>query len=217
RASCREHGLVPFVAEVISGSPGLVQFGPAVQLRLDDMQWVEKNWSPFRWEPMGRPRDERLMMVYSIHPHRIVEVDPGSGETQFFCSTPSAPVAQLFHKYGWDPRGAHGGAGVVALKDSDGKAYFLSVFHHITDWQDGEEYFNFPYKFAPEPPFQILDVGRPIELKTKVNPMNGGKIQFVSSLAVFQGQLHVGYNAGDTESRILQIPLDKLEKTYFSK
>lgn len=216
RASCREHGLIPFVAEV--RSQGLsVEFGPAVQLRLDDMQWVEKNWSPFRWEPIGHPHDEKLMMVYSIHPHRILEVDPDGGEARFLCSTPAVPVVQLFHKYGWDPRGAHGGAGVVALKDPDGGPYFLSVFHHITDWRDGEEYFNFPYKFASEPPFQILDVGRPIELQTKVNPMNGAKIQFVSSLAVFQGQLHVGYNAGDTESRLLQIPLDELEKTYFAK
>jgi hypothetical protein len=219
RASCREHGLVPFVAEVRFGAPGPVEFGAAVQLRLDDMQWAEKNWSPFRWEPVGRPHEEKLMMVYSIHPHKILEVDPDGGDARFLCSTPAAPVVQLFHKYGWDPRGAHGGAGVVSLKNPDGGSYFLSVFHHITDWRDGEEceYFNFPYKFASEPPFQILEVGRPIELQTKVNPMNGGKIQFVSSLAVFQGQLHVGYNAGDTESRILQIPLDELEKVHFAK
>ena len=128
---------------------GNVRLHDVAKFRSDRPLWPgyvkpkhEKNWAPFS-------HDGRLLYVYSINPHRILEVNLATG------------TASLIHetKIDRDPWSIVGGQGMrcnappVRLDDGT----YLSTFH-VRNLAGA--YWTGFYRFAGEAPFQILSMSR---------------------------------------------------------
>jgi hypothetical protein len=102
----------------------------------------EKNWAPFS-------REGKLLYVYSISPHRILEVDLKSGRASIAAETLTASCQ-------WGLSGMsemRGNAPPVRLADGS----YLSTFH-VRD--EKASYYTGFYRFAGEMPFEVLSMSR---------------------------------------------------------
>lgn len=233
RPPCVEHGWIQQVAEVLSVSP--VSLGQPTKMLFKNMHFTEKNWSPFSWrspphlkhggrqEREASAEEEDLFVVYSIEPHVISKINITTGEVHQAFSTSSHVLEKLAARFRMKPDQLHGGAGVVRVESSKG-AYYLSILHGVESehhptlpWlpQYKHRYINWPYKFSAEPPFEVLQVGKALPLHYRENPMNGAIVQYVSSVALSGDTVLIGYNIGDTDSRVYAIPLRDFEQEFF--
>merc|ERR1712113_1324654 len=86
------------------------------------------------------------------------------------------------------------------------KRHYLA-FLHIVDTAT-KQYAHFAYRFAPDPPFGILQVSRQVELQ-ELRPENGGEaFAFLSGLAIFNDSVVISYAAGDRDPRALVLTLE---------
>jgi hypothetical protein len=98
----------------------------------------EKNWAPFS-------HDGRLLYVYSVSPHRILEFNPNTGKVALIHETD--PCVR------WSIAGASESrlnAPPVLLADGT----YLSTFHV----RDAKGYYTGFYRFEACPPFNIIEV-----------------------------------------------------------
>jgi len=205
---CGEHGVLLYAAEVKSLSPP--EFGNPVQLTFEGMGQVEKNWAMFR-------EGSRVLGVYGVDPHRIVELNLKKGTVEFIAHTESDALKALADSLGADPADFHGGAGVALVSGGEGDDYYLSVLHTtLTLEGGGRVYVNFPYKFSTQHPYEITSIGKRLPLVLQQNPHYGEWVAFVTTVMFEHGDVLIGYGSGDTSSRTRRVPLDAFEARYFA-
>jgi predicted GH43/DUF377 family glycosyl hydrolase len=113
----------------------------------------EKNWVPFVYE-------QKLLLAYSLVPHRIFQPSLDSGE----CTTHSLTHSLISWNWG-ELRG-----GTPAIKDGDEYiAFFHSSINLATTQSDGKvmpHYVMGAYTFSAKPPFEITRIStQPIVTK----------------------------------------------------
>lgn len=120
RPGCEEsglHGFLPHLFEVTSLEP--FTYGRGVKLVFDGMGDVEKNWNFFSYRPPCHDHDaeHKLMAVYKVHPHTIVQVDVQTGEVRTAHVDESPLVAQLAQSVALDAGSFHGGSGTARITE----------------------------------------------------------------------------------------------------
>lgn len=99
----------------------------------------EKNWTFFI-------HDNKLMCVYNIHPHTVVEFDwEGNVVSEYV----------THYKHNWKYGKLRGGTNPI-FKDG----YYHSFFHSSVPWkhEHRRRYFMGHYKFESHPPFRIVEI-----------------------------------------------------------
>jgi len=209
---CGKHGMLLYAARVETLSPP--KFGPPVQLTFEGMGKVEKNWAMFT-PPAANGAD--VLAVYSVSPHTIAKVSLHNGTVEFIAQSESVALDSLAKQLNATASSFHGGAGVAYTEDDSGE-YFLSVLHTAVRRYDGAtEYWNYPYKFSPKPPYQILSIGKKLPLQVKRNPAYGEYVAFVTAVMVDNGDVFIGYGSGDSSSRTFRMPHAEFEAKFFPR
>lgn len=207
---CTTHGVLLYAARVTSLSPPA--FGEPVPLVFDGMGMIEKNWAMFT---SGQETGAQVLAVYSVYPHTIARVDLLSGDVEFLATSDAWPVSKLAEQLGKSAEDFHGGAGVARIQNTSRGDYFMSVLHTMVRMRDGSsEYWNFPYTFSQEPPYQILSVGKKLPLTATRNPAYGGHVAFVTTFMMDQGDVFIGYGSGDSSARTFRMPLNQFEEDF---
>jgi len=102
----------------------------------------EKNWTFFVYE-------NRLMCVYKIHPHTVIEFDWNGNLLAEYKTFLNIDKIWCFGE-------CRGGTNPI-LKDN----YYHSFFHSSLPWKDGKRrYFMGYYKFESKPPFKIVEISQ---------------------------------------------------------
>jgi len=175
----------------------------------------EKNWIPFEW-------GGRLYFVYSISPHAVMKVNynnetgaPAGCGNHMLSS--HMPLVWLQDKH---PGYVVSGSGQAVFVDHSNSTpylpgpHFLALFH--IKKPSTQQYAHFAYRFASSPPFQMLQVSAQLPLRT-LTSMDGGRrnaFAFASGLALQDGIVAVTYTAGDRESRVMLLTLEKLDALF---
>ena len=168
----------------------------AVRLTCGWTKVNEKNWIAFETD------DGQLNMIYSVHPHRVVQVRPEDGACHERYGTSHTPLAQL--QLARPDVRIHGSGTAIRLP-SDPSGPFYALFHTI----DGAgTYTTYLYRFAPRPPFAIISVSRPLPL--------WGDRAFASGLAAAPdgARLLVAYGNDNAESRLLVFSVADMELLF---
>ena len=209
---CHRHSILLTASKVETLYPPT--FGPPKRLVFKGMGRIEKNWAMFS---PRKVEGSKVHAVYSIHPHQVVEVDLATGKVEFIANTTSKALVRLAKSVGAKAEDFHGGAGVAHVRHNHGN-YMLSILHVAVQRYNSSyaEYWNYPYKFNPHPPYEIRHIGKKIELVALENPLIGDSISFVSALMVDQDHVLIGYGAGDQMSRTMRMPLDDFHQKYFA-
>jgi len=204
---CGEHGMLLYAAKVTSLAPPA--FSKPVKLTFDGMGKIEKNWAMFT--PSGL-KGGHVLAVYSVHPHKIANVNLLDGNVNFIASTYSSAVTSLATQMNIDPENFHGGAGAARSN----KGYFLSVLHTGVRRADGSiEYWNFPYRFSTSHPYEILRIGKKLPLTTNRNPVYSEHVAFVTTVMLDNDDVFIGYGSGDSSSRTFRMPLSQFDNQFF--
>lgn len=136
-----------YLAELLQ-SQGNFSLSSSVKLFYKEkynMQWWQKNWIPFTW-------NKKLLFVYSINPHEIVELNLIDGK----CYLGYESFAELNWEWG-TPRGSTPGL----LVDGEYLSFFHSGIKMASEASGGCElwhYFMGAYTFSPLPPFKITKI-----------------------------------------------------------
>jgi len=102
-----------------------LSLAPAVQLYTDTMYSDEKAWILF-------PAEDKLLAVYSVYPHKLLDVNLSSGYAPQLAETHSPLLEDLAESIGISPEDFHGGAGVALVNTTQREPYFLSAVHYHT-------------------------------------------------------------------------------------
>ena len=168
---------------------------PAVAVRMQ-CGWTrlhEKNWIAFE-------HGGQLNAVYSVHPHRVVQIRAADGACRERWSTTHAPLATL--KYDRPDVQIHG-SGTAHRDPRSPDGDFIALFHTV----DGAgTYATFLYRFAPAPPYAIIRVSRPLPL--------WGNHSFASGLLLTANAAVVTYGVDNAESRLLMISLSAMDELF---
>ncbi|CAK9049946.1 Acyltransferase MdmB [Durusdinium trenchii] len=185
--------------------PELVSQGQ--HLKCGQLDHSEKNWIPFE-------REGQTYVVYSMIPHLVRELKgTGSCGQQWRSIFPKLEEMQS-HLLDAAIRGS---ASAIYLDAPNATArlpepHYLALFH-AADLKV-RRYVHYAYRFAPKPPFQILQVSKPLPLQM-LPPMPGAPpFAFASGILLREEQVILTYAAGDRESRALLMSLKQLDK-YF--
>jgi len=176
---------------------------------------AEKNWIPFEWR-------RELYFVYSISPHAVMKVNYDK-ETAAPVSCGShilsthLPLVRLQYE---NPDYVISGSGQAVFVDHPNstpylpRSHFLALFH--VKRPSTKEYSHFAYRFSDNPPFQVLQVSTQLPLRVLTSKDDSGKtaFAFASGLALQDGIVAVTYSAGDRESRVLLLTLEKLDALF---
>jgi len=199
---------------------GLVANMPNVQafghwLGCGSAQRAEKNWIPFEW------RGE-LHFVYSISPHAVMKVhyDEETGAPTGCGShilSSHLPLVRLQKEH---PEYVISGSGQAVFIDHPSStphlssSHFLALFH--VKRPSTKEYGHFAYRFSDRPPFQVLQVSAQLPLRALASEDDDGQtaFAFASGLAMQDGVVVVTYTAGDRDSRVLLLTLEKLDALF---
>jgi len=175
-------------------------------------QWNhnEKNWIPFQY-------GGHTYIVYSLVPHLVQElVYDGAGSCGSQWRTVFPPLAEFTEKHAG--KAIRGSAQAVYVNAPDvtrsvPAPHFLGLFH-VADLKE-QRYWHYAYRFAVEPPFQIIQVSKALPLLTlQPHPGSGLPFAFASGLAVHDNQVTITYAAGDREPRALVMSLSRLEQLF---
>lgn len=165
----------------------------------NEQRW-QKNWVPFEY-------NGKLLLSYSILPHRVFEPLLGTGT----CST----IASSLGKINWDWGALRGGTPALLI---DGE--YLSFFHSSTTLASQHSagkkithYFMGAYTFSTEPPFEITK----ISLKPIVGPnfYNGIEhktwkpLRVVFPCGFVAGEQHIWIAYGRQDHEVWIAKLDK--------
>jgi predicted GH43/DUF377 family glycosyl hydrolase len=88
--------------------------------------------------------------------------------------------------------------------------HYLSIFHVVSPTG---HYAHFLYRFAADPPFDVLQVSQQLPLMSAMST-NGVPVAFASGIMVTEDTVVITYGAGDLESRALVFDVDRLA-TFF--
>jgi predicted GH43/DUF377 family glycosyl hydrolase len=105
----------------------------------------EKNWSPFVW-------NEKMFLVYSLLPHRILNYHSSLLKSETIANTTGSI------KWSW---GELRGGTPAEVVDEENLSFFHSCKHMCTVQSEGKyipHYFMGAYTFSKEPPFEITKI-----------------------------------------------------------
>ena len=154
-------------------------------------QLHEKNWIPFS-------HAGKLMYVYSIHPHRILEVNGIGGRLSAQTSPTTLP---------WQiPGDLRGSTNPVLIGDE-----YLSTFHV----RDGKDYFHGFYRYRARPPFEITAMSAepfagPDDSAGVCWRNNNLRLLFLQSMEVAGGTLTLVGGDNDQAAIRLDMPLSEV-------
>ena len=148
----------------------------------------EKNWMPF-------VKDDKLMFVYSLNPHIILETNLQTGQCKKIAETENKEVSK-------DLRGSSQARPYV-IND---KNVYVGVGHikHSTF-----AYLTQIYTFAAEKPYGIVSQTPMFVIKNTVNPEKVG-VQFVSGLEIIGDTAYITYGEDDCDSKLLKIKMSNV-------
>jgi len=198
---------------------GLVASLPGEQtaghwLECGSAERAEKNWIPFEWRGAS-------YFVYSISPHAVMKVNYDETGAPVGCGnhilTTHLPLVRLQNE---NPDCVISGSGQAVFVEHPNstpnlpRSHFLALFH--VKRPSTKEYSHFAYRFSDNPPFQVLQVSAQLPLRTLTSNDDSGKtaFAFASGLAMQNGNVAVTYTAGDRESRVLLLTLEKLDALF---
>jgi hypothetical protein len=100
---------------------------------------------------------------------------------------------------------------VYMEETSETNAHYLGIFHAQS--KEGE-YLHFAYRFASQPPFEILQVSEQLPLLGRRSSTSRYPFAFATGLVVIRNTVFIAYGSGDRESRLLAMNLEELD-SYF--
>lgn len=207
RPKCSEHGMRPHIAPVHSVYPEL-KLGASFPAQVNSSAWIDKNWGLFSFAGPGSP--EKLLGVYWIHPHTIIELDMSTGRGTVAHETRSPLIEKLANQLDIRPERFHNGPTPQLLRPCPFKKEISCYFGVLHALREGFVTIgNWPYLFLGKPPFEIIRVGKKLALAY------GRRTQFVSSIVIAGGNLKLAYNADDADSCVYETPLNEFINTYF--
>lgn len=213
--------------EEYSGSGGNWSLPHPVALRADKYPQLyrgrgdikEKNWMPFHYR-------DRLYMVHSMHPHRVLEMN-SRGQAVELHETYDEGLFAKFTKFD-----IHGGPPVLHVAgaiSATQRSYFLGVFHYFETLLPSKikDYHHYLYKFEDTPPFRVCAVSKEIPLR----PMSPDQVKiyrriwkdtskttYVNGLFITKsGELLLSYGSSDLSSRLLVLTMQEMENLFDPK
>eukprot|EP00746_Dinoflagellata_sp_MGD_P139291 gnl/MRDRNA2_/MRDRNA2_72772_c0_seq1.p1 gnl/MRDRNA2_/MRDRNA2_72772_c0~~gnl/MRDRNA2_/MRDRNA2_72772_c0_seq1.p1 ORF type:complete len:600 (-),score=86.13 gnl/MRDRNA2_/MRDRNA2_72772_c0_seq1:333-2132(-) len=197
-----------------------------------DLHVQEKNWSPFSYHG-------KLLFVYTWQPFRVCQLEDPTPKG--FCnlcreiSSTKTDAAQtdwlkimnmsLLHSELEGTDFHLNGLPIVRVRDRKEFNGYLGVGHAINSQlisgKRVSRYTHFFFRMSSEPPFQVLDMSAPIELKHEIssavfwsNMRHEIDTSFVSGFSVLeetpgQQEILIAYGDGDSESRLLRLSLSE--------
>jgi hypothetical protein len=151
-----------------------------------DSKQQQKNWSPFTYQG-------KLLCEYSLKPHRVLQVDPATGQIEQEYSTGSASDNIV------SGASLRGGAPPLYLSS---RQQYVGVGH--TRPKNGSAYLHFFYSFQAQPPFALTAV-------TSLFKIGGReRIQFAAGLSQDGNNFYVSYGVDDCFSRIATVPFGEV-------
>lgn len=159
-----------------------------VVLQADWLARDEKNWLIFKETPA-----RKLLAVYSVFPHVIVEIDPTSGQTKKAFET-SHGLESL--------RGARGSCNPIGIGNQ-----YLAVAH----FRQGHMFQHVFYTFSTRSPYEITGVSR----KFIFNRQRRGSfshIEFAMALVLIGQNIHITYGESDCYCKVAIAPLNNILK-----
>lgn len=180
-------------------------YGVRMECGHDDR--AEKNWIPFQ-------HYGRLYFVYSVLPHVVVEVfaDGRCGQRYYSNFAPLVRLQQV------QPTLAVRGSAQALFVDDPlatanlPRAHYLGLLH-IVDPKT-HRYAHFAYRFNHEAPFEIMQVSSQLPLLAARASDGGEGFAFASGLALRGSQVVISYAAGDAESRVLIMAMERLDALF---
>jgi len=185
--------------------PDLVNHGR--HLKCGQLDHDEKNWIPFQ-------RDGETYVVYSLLPHLVRQLDTDGRCGQQWRSI--FPKLEKMQSQQLD-MAIRGSAQAIYVDVPNAtrqlpRPHFLALFH-AADLKV-RRYAHYAYRFAPMPPFQILQVSKPLPLQMLPPTPGAPAFAFASGLVVHQDQVILTYAAGDREPRAFLMSLSRLDEFF---
>lgn len=150
----------------------------------------EKNWMPF-------VSQDKLLLVYSVNPHIILECNLTTGTCDVIAKTTNSTLGKSLR----------GGSQVMFLAGNDNRPdLFVGAIH---ERRGGQAYVTRFYAFATEWPYQILKMSDEFVFDDNEDETLTS-IQFASGLAIIhdhrgQMEVHVTYGEHDCRSKFCKI------------
>lgn len=143
---------------------------------------AEKNWMPFA-------QNDRLLFIYSINPHVIVECDK-NGHSRKIATTSSDLV----------PKQIRGGGQVI---EYNGEYLAMGHVRRTTN-----SYVTYFYTFSKDDNFRITSISKPFVFDDEYNRMKTN-IQFASGLVINEETQTavITYGEQDCDAKVCHIPL----------
>jgi len=175
---------------------------------------IEKNWSFFE-------SDGKLLTIYSIQPHVVLEVDLSDAE-----SAVCTPLCQSEWESRYSPlfgemRG--GSAPLLYNRLVDNKSCFLAIAHSCYKEHDGRRYHAVAYEFDKRYPYNVLrETLEPIRLSGETDVFNLHKLNkevksvvYPTGLAEEDGSIIISYGINDERMQIDRIHKEELEAQLY--
>jgi predicted GH43/DUF377 family glycosyl hydrolase len=182
-----------------------------------NLQWVEKNWSPFEY--IGEDQKSRLFLEYRICPRKLFELpNPKINE---LCNV-TLPKETAYFSPCWSQKWGEMRGGTPAKKIGD---EYLGFFH---SWFQDERgvfwYVMGAYMFDAHPPFNITRISKyPIlfngiyETPIINTASNGKRVIFPSGFVLEKTEdqelIHLACGENDCSVKIVTIDKEKLIET----
>ena len=182
-----------------------------------NLQWIEKNWSPFEYRRQGEKAS--LFFEYQLVPHKVLQLpDPKVNVLQRVFSEASDAFIQIPWEVKW---GRMRGGTPAQLIDNE----FLAFFHSSFEDQSGILWYVIgAYTFESQPPFKLTSISKhPILYRgiyttphSVTAPINK-RVCFPCGFVVEKDQdetwLHVALGENDSGIKILTLNKQKLFKS----
>jgi predicted GH43/DUF377 family glycosyl hydrolase len=172
----------------------------AIKLNVNfDNGRAQKNWMPFF------SKDSRLMMVYSINPHRILWCNTDTGNCELAYITENDVI----------PDNIRGGTQIHLVT----KGLLTSekwnnipdeIYLGVTHLQHpGKKYVTQFYAFLSEPPYNVIAISPDFVFDDEKDNA-AAMIQFASGFEILDNVAYVTYGIEDCSSRVCKIPMQSV-------
>jgi hypothetical protein len=161
----------------------------------------EKNWMPFS------DKNNLLHFVYSVEPHVVIVASP-DGDCHQKYSTSYAGFGRT--KLAHPGIKIHGSGAATYVEAGTSKTYpdahYVAMFHYVSM---SSEYAHFAYRFAAEPPFDVVQVSEQLPLLAARSGMSDmPAFAGAAGISLVEDLVFVAYGSGDIESRALVMDFD---------
>lgn len=170
----------------------------AIKLNIDfDKGRAQKNWMPFF------SKDSKLMMVYSINPHRILWCNTDTGNCTLQYITENDAISNNIR----------GGTQIHLInpgKYSLRKDLPSEMYIGVTHLQHpGKKYVTQFYAFQSEAPYNVIAMSPDFVFNDEKDDAVA-MIQFASGFEILDDAAHVTYGIEDCSSRVCKIPMQSV-------